>query len=49
MLNGPIQGGIYPELREISATEMAKYSFAVHPIGGIVPLWSSNATEIMRR
>ena len=38
MLNGPIQGGIYPELREISATEMAKYSFAVHPIGGIVPV-----------
>ncbi|MDC3070264.1 tRNA-guanine transglycosylase, partial [bacterium] len=38
MLNGPIQGGIYPELRELSATEMAKYSFAVHPIGGIVPV-----------
>jgi len=38
MLNGPIQGGIFPELREQSATEMAKYDFAIHPIGGIVPV-----------
>lgn len=38
MINGPIQGGIYPELREKSATGMAKFDFAVHPIGGIVPV-----------
>lgn len=38
MLNGPIQGGLFPELRAESATSMAAHAFAVHPIGGIVPL-----------
>ena len=38
MLNGPIQGGVFRELRHISAQLMGQHSFAVHPIGGIVPL-----------
>ena len=38
MLNGPIQGGIFPDLRQKSATEMGKYEFSIHPIGGIVPV-----------
>ena len=38
MLNGPIQGGIFKNLREKSAQEMAKFDFSVHPIGGIVPI-----------
>ena len=38
MLNGPIQGGVFPELRVKSAKEMSKLDFSVHPIGGIVPI-----------
>ncbi|HJM13517.1 MAG TPA: tRNA guanosine(15) transglycosylase TgtA [Candidatus Thalassarchaeaceae archaeon] len=43
LLNGPIQGGLYPELRMLAAHEMASArgsdrGFAIHPIGGIVPL-----------
>ena len=38
MLNGPIQGGLYPELRAKSATGMSDLGFSVHPIGGIVPI-----------
>ena len=38
MLNGPIQGGVYHELRKKSAIEMCKFDFAIHPIGGIVPI-----------
>ncbi len=38
MLNGPIQGGIFRELRHISAQLMGQHDFAVHPIGGIVPV-----------
>ncbi len=38
MLNGPIQGGIFRELRHISAQLMGKHPFSVHPIGGIVPV-----------
>ena len=38
MLNGPIQGGIFPELRSKSATKMSELEFAIHPIGGIVPV-----------
>jgi len=38
MLNGPIQGGLFPDLRRKSASEMAKFDFSVHPIGGIVPV-----------
>ena len=38
MLNGPIQGGLYKDLRSKSAKLMAKHDFSVHPIGGIVPV-----------
>lgn len=38
MLNGPIQGGVFRELRHISAQLMGQHPFAVHPIGGIVPV-----------
>ena len=38
MLNGPIQGGLYPELRAKSAKGMSDLGFSVHPIGGIVPI-----------
>jgi len=38
LLAGTIQGGVYPELRERSAKEMAKLDFDVYPIGGVVPL-----------
>ena len=38
MLNGPVQGGIYRHLRQVSAQRMGAHPFAVHPIGGIVPV-----------
>ena len=38
ILNGPIQGGLFPELRSLSASQMSKLDFGVHPIGGIVPI-----------
>ena len=38
MLNGPIQGGVFRELRHISAQLMGQHPFSVHPIGGIVPI-----------
>jgi 7-cyano-7-deazaguanine tRNA-ribosyltransferase len=38
LLNGPIQGGTYPDLRQESARLMSALDFSVHPIGGIVPL-----------
>jgi len=38
MLNGPIQGGIFKNLRTMSAVKMAEYPFAIHPLGGIVPI-----------
>ncbi len=38
MLNGPIQGGLFKELRTKSAKGMAQQKFAIHPIGGIVPV-----------
>ena len=38
MLNGPIQGGTYRDLRKQSAREMGRFDFAIHPIGGIVPI-----------
>jgi len=38
LLNGPIQGGVHADLRAESAIGMAHHAFAVHPIGGIVPL-----------
>jgi len=38
MLNGPVQGGLFRHLRHISAQLMGAHPFAVHPIGGIVPV-----------
>lgn len=43
LLNGPIQGGVYEDLRAKSAELMSRVdesgaTFAIHPIGGIVPL-----------
>ncbi len=38
LLNGPIQGGLFPELRALSAEKMSGFDFSIHPIGGIVPL-----------
>lgn len=38
MLNGPIQGGLHPDLRRQSAEGMGAHGFSVHPIGGIVPV-----------
>jgi len=38
MLNGPIQGGIFKHLRTESAQGMGEFDFAIHPIGGIVPV-----------
>ena len=38
LLNGPIQGGLELDLRELSAQLMGEHPFAIHPIGGIVPL-----------
>ena len=42
MLNGPIQGGIFPELRVKSAKGMSEHNFSVHPIGGIVPIMENH-------
>jgi len=42
MLNGPIQGGIFPELRVKSAKGMSEHAFSVHPIGGIVPIMENH-------
>ncbi|MCH1423398.1 MAG: tRNA guanosine(15) transglycosylase TgtA [Candidatus Poseidoniaceae archaeon] len=38
MLNGPIQGGLFKHLRTESAKGMGDFDFAIHPIGGIVPV-----------
>lgn len=37
-LAGPVQGGVYEELRTESAMLMSSLPFAIHPIGGVVPL-----------
>ena len=38
MLNGVVQGSIYPELRTHCSEKMASMDIDVHPIGGVVPL-----------
>tara|TARA_B100000902_G_scaffold397686_1_gene462230 strand:+ start:226 stop:2298 length:2073 start_codon:yes stop_codon:yes gene_type:complete len=38
MINGPIQGGLFQDLRHLSAIKMSEFEFTIHPIGGIVPL-----------
>ena len=45
MLNGPIQGGLYPELRAKSAKGMSDLGFSVHPIGGIVPIMEQQGAQ----
>ena len=40
-LAGPVQGGLYEDLREKSARLMSSLNFAIHPIGGVVPLMES--------
>ena len=34
----PVQGGVYPDLRERCAKEICRFPAAIHPIGGVVPL-----------
>jgi 7-cyano-7-deazaguanine tRNA-ribosyltransferase len=38
MINGVVQGSIYPDLRKMCAEKMATMDIDVHPIGGVVPL-----------
>lgn len=38
LLAGPVQGGLFPDLRERCARELSAIDFGVHPIGGVVPL-----------
>jgi 7-cyano-7-deazaguanine tRNA-ribosyltransferase len=38
MINGVVQGSVYPDLREYCASRMATMGVDVHPIGGVVPL-----------
>jgi 7-cyano-7-deazaguanine tRNA-ribosyltransferase len=38
LLAGTVQGGTYPDLRERCARDLSALDFAVHPIGGVVPL-----------
>jgi 7-cyano-7-deazaguanine tRNA-ribosyltransferase len=38
MINGVVQGSVFPELREDCARRMASMDIDVHPIGGVVPL-----------
>ncbi len=38
LLAGPVQGGIYQDLREECAKKLSAMDFDVHPIGGVVPL-----------
>lgn len=45
LLNGPIQGGLSHNQRRRSASEMGKHPFAIHPIGGIVPLMENQQYE----
>lgn len=37
-LSGPVQGGVYADLRTYCAKELSKIDCAIYPIGGIVPL-----------
>ncbi len=38
MINGVVQGSVYPDLREYCAEKMASMDIDVQPIGGVVPL-----------
>lgn len=41
LLAGPVQGGIYPDLRESAARRLREMGFDVYPIGAVVPLMES--------
>lgn len=38
MINGVVQGSVFPDLREDCARKMGEMDVDVHPIGGVVPL-----------
>ncbi len=38
MINGVVQGSVYPNLRKDCAEKLARMDVDVHPIGGVVPL-----------
>ncbi len=38
LINAPIQGGLYPDLREQAATQAYATDLDVFPVGGVVPL-----------
>ncbi len=40
-LAGPVQGSVYPDLRESCARQLSELDLQVHPIGGVVPLLES--------
>ena len=41
ILSFPIQGGVYPDLREYAAKRGRDLNFGLYPIGGVVPLMES--------
>lgn len=41
LLAGPVQGGLYGDLRRRCAEELSALDIQVHPIGGVVPLMES--------
>ncbi|MDH7597661.1 MAG: tRNA guanosine(15) transglycosylase TgtA [Methanothrix sp.] len=41
LIAGPVQGGIYPDLRESAARRLRGMGFDVYPIGAVVPLMES--------
>ncbi len=41
LLAGPVQGGVYPDLREAAARNLRAMDFDVYPVGGVVPLMES--------
>lgn len=38
LLAGPVQGGVFPNLRKACASGLSELDFDIHPIGGVVPL-----------
>lgn len=47
LLAGPIQGGVYADLRKKSAKEMSALDFDFHPIGGVVPLMEKQRYDLL--
>ncbi len=48
-LAGPVQGGIYPEVREWHARELSGLDLDFHPIGGVVPLMENGNYSTLTR